>query len=157
MNKANQTQLSHSPPITTPLLSITDLQVRAFLSFVGILFGTGNPLYERIKKNVTSYFNNYMLKGGIFPGFPMRTFLASVITKYLTRRLDALSQAPLWVFGNFMNSLADPALTGTNLTSGKSMMFSNGIHPGFQSLRQWVFPRTCQYFQASPCKAKPQR
>ena len=106
MNKANQTELYISPPITTPLLAITDLQVRAFLSFVGILFGTGNPLYERIKKNVTSYFNNFMLEGGIFPRFPMRAFLASVITKYLTEKVGRPVPGATLGFRNFMNSQA---------------------------------------------------
>ena len=125
-------ELYISPPITTPLLSITDLQVRAFLSFVGILFGTGNPLYERIKKNVTSYFNNYMLEGGIFPGFPMRTFLASVITKYLTEKVGRPVSGATLGFREFHELTGvDLALTGTNLTSGKSMMFSKWDTPWF--------------------------
>ena len=81
---------------------------------------------------MTSYFLNYMLEGGIFPGFAMRKFLASVITNSLTEKVGHPVPGETLGFREFHDLTGvDLAVTGTNLTSGKSMMFSKWDTPWF--------------------------
>ena len=129
------------PPVLTSLRPITDLQGRAFFALLGILFGISNPLFKRIQKNVASYSNNLVLDGGLFPGFAMRAFLASVITKYLIEKVgtkyltEKVGRPVLGAtlsFDEFHKLTGvDLAVTGTNLTSRKSMYFSRWDTPSF--------------------------
>ena len=118
------------PSPATLVTTFTDFQWRILFSNLESWLGKSNPLVKQLSKHSATYIHNLRIEGGLFPGFAMRKFLAEVITTHLTKKVGRPVSGATLGFREFHELTGvDLRVTGTNKTSGKSMMFSRWCTP----------------------------